>query len=271
MFGNGVGVVTVDLKDIMHNDIYEAIVSKSIEVTSQQVGIPLFGVHPLIFNEMYNPVEAEDSIALPIHVFLLRDGVKLIQKTKETEAHGKYLLIAQSDVKEKVREMIHLMCEKLKNMRTQAAEISNLEFRHYPFIKDRMTIESSKYERAQEYLLDQHYNNYKHKPLQPNANPVQIHQRARPPAVIETKTPSKSYREAVCGNNGEDTMSISSKHNPISTTSLITGGSPNSNKSELKELKSEVSRLYTQMSGFQLLMTNMLAALKEKEEVDRQD
>ena len=154
--------------------------------------------------------------------------------------------------------MIHLMYEKLKNMRTQAAEISNLEFGHYPFIKDRMTIESSKYERVQEYLLDQHYNNYKHTPLQPNVNPVQIHQHARPPAVIETKTPSKSYREAVCGNKGDDAMSILSKHDPISTTFPFTGGSPNSNKSELTELKTEISELNMQMSGFQSLMTNML-------------
>ena len=101
-FGNGVGVVTVNLKDIMHDNYYEAIVSRSIEVTSQQVGISLFGVHPRIFEEMYDQVEAEDSIALPIRVFLVRHGVKLIQKTKETETHGKYLLITQFNVKEKV-------------------------------------------------------------------------------------------------------------------------------------------------------------------------
>ena len=163
------------------------------------------------------------------------------------------------------------MCEKLKNTRTPAAEISNVEFGHYSFIKDKMTIESSKYERAQEYLLDKHYNNYKHPPLQPNTNPVQIHPRARPSAVIKNKTPSKSYREAVCGNKGDDAMSILSKHDPISTTSPITGGSPNLNKSELTELKSEISGLYTQISGFQMLMTNMLADSKAKEEVDRQD
>ena len=163
------------------------------------------------------------------------------------------------------------MCEKLKNTRTRASEICNLEFGDYPFIKDKMTIQSSMHERAQEYLTDKHYNNYKHPPLQPNANSVQIHPRVRLPAVIETKTPSKSYREAVCGNKGEDAMSISLKHNPISTTSLITGGSPNLNKSELTELKTEISGLYTQMTGFQTLMTTMLEATKAREEVDQKD
>ena len=92
-FGNGVGLITVGLKDSMHDNYYEAIVSRSIEVTSQQVGIPVFGVHPLVFDELYDPVETEDSIALPIHKFLVSHGVKLIQKTNETKTHGKYLLI----------------------------------------------------------------------------------------------------------------------------------------------------------------------------------
>ena len=97
------------MKDIMYNNYYKAIVSRSIEVTSQQVGIPIIGVHPSIFDELYDPVETEDSITLPIREFLLRHGVKVIQKTKETNKLGKYLLITQSDVKEDVREKVHSM------------------------------------------------------------------------------------------------------------------------------------------------------------------
>ena len=163
------------------------------------------------------------------------------------------------------------MCEKLKNKRTIAAELCNLEFGHYPFIKDKMSLNSSMHEHAQEYINDEHYNNYKHPSLHPNANTFKIKPRARPPAVIETKTPNRSYREAVCGNKSDDAMSISSKQDPISTTSPITGGSPNSNKSELTELKREISDLHTQITGFQTLMTNMHEELKAREERDRQD
>ena len=101
-FGNGVGVIAVDMQNLMHDEYYEAIVSRSIESTSQQVGIPLIGVHPSLFDESYDPVETEASIALPIREFLLRQGVREIQKTKETDTHGKYLLVTQSDVKEEV-------------------------------------------------------------------------------------------------------------------------------------------------------------------------
>ena len=66
-------------------------------------------------------------------------------------------------------------------------------------------------------------------------------------------------------------MSILLKQDPISTTSPITGGSPNSNKSELTELKTEVSDLHTQLTGFQTLMTNMHEESKAREERDRQD
>ena len=92
-FGKGVGVIAVDMKDEMHDEYYEAIVSRLIESTSQQIGIPIFGVHPSVFDESYDPVETEASIALPVREFLLRQGVRVIQKTKETDTHGKYLLV----------------------------------------------------------------------------------------------------------------------------------------------------------------------------------
>ena len=102
LFGNDIGVIVVNMKVLMHDNYYKAIVSRSIEVTSQQVGIPIIGVHPSIFDELYDPVETEGSIALPIQEFLLQHRVKVIQKTKETDKLGKYLLITQSDVKEDV-------------------------------------------------------------------------------------------------------------------------------------------------------------------------
>ena len=66
----------------------------------------------MLFNKMYDPVESEGSISLPIQEFLLHYRVKLIQKTKDTDTLGKYLLITQSKEQEKVCEKVHMMCKK---------------------------------------------------------------------------------------------------------------------------------------------------------------
>ena len=69
-FGKRVSIIAVNMKGHMYDDYYDQIVSKSIEGRLQQVGIPVIGVHSILFNKMYDPVESEDLIAFLIHDFL---------------------------------------------------------------------------------------------------------------------------------------------------------------------------------------------------------
>lgn len=92
-FDKTLSIVLINSKQHIHRDKYNTIVSKSIMITSQQIKIPVIGVHPLLFPEMYDPVETEGSIALLMKEFLLLNGVKSIQPTKATNDLGRYLLI----------------------------------------------------------------------------------------------------------------------------------------------------------------------------------
>ena len=62
---------------------------------------------------------------------------------------------------------------------------------------------------------------------------------------------------------------LSAKNGPVSTTSPITGGSPKSNKSELTELKSQVSQLTTCITDVLKSHNDTLAAASAENEKNR--
>ena len=274
-FGTDINIIPTNMnRRHIHQNKYKSIVHESIRITAHQLCIPVKGFIATVFDAMYDPVKTENSIEKTVGAFLRDMGVRSIQPTKNTTDEGKYLLIIQADKENNLRNKVHQMCEDLKVDHPELVQECSETFGYYPFVNDRITTENNIHNLAQRYLRNQNYNNYDEKPLQPNANPIQIHQRGGPP--IERITFQKSYAAVLRSSNGNDTnndsMSISSaKHGPVSTTSPITGGSPKSNKSEITELKTEISDLHTHITGFQTLMTNMHEESKAREERDRQD
>ena len=92
---------------------------------------------------------------------------------------------------------------------------------------------------------------------------------------IEKITFAKLYAAAQDMSNGNatnnDAMSISlAKHGPVSTTSPITGGSPKSNKSELTELKTQVSQLTTCITEVMKMNKETIAAASAENEKNRE-
>ena len=94
----------------------------------------------------------------------------------------------------------------------------------------------------------------------------------RSPEVIETL--AKTYKDVVgqndSGNTNEDALSILSLiQEPPLTTSLITKGSPDTHRTKMTKIKTQVSQLSTCITNVIKMCNDNRAADNEREERDR--
>jgi len=159
ILGEHYRIIPKSLNSLLGYELYGRILSDTVNFQNNLRPITIMYCHPSVFEDMYDSVKLETSLAVKVSKFM-KDccGAISIEETNETRGKGKYIVVVPEEKVETARIAIGKMFQDFQHSGGRPAATACLSaYQNYPLVNDNVTI-SGHAERLSEKIRDRYRN-----------------------------------------------------------------------------------------------------------------